>query len=75
MKKSLIQTGNSKALIMSKDMREHLGITDSVEVQFRKSTIVLRHPDAPDEEEGPTKAPKATKEAKPPKEKGKKKGK
>ena len=53
MVKSLIQTGNSKALIMSKDMREHLGIADTVEVQFRKNTIVLRHPDAPEEDEQP----------------------
>lgn len=51
MRKSLIQTGNSKALIMSKDMREHLGIQDAVEVQFRKNTIVLRNPDVPDDEE------------------------
>jgi hypothetical protein len=52
-RKNLIQTGNSKALIMSKDMREHLGITDTVEVQFRKNTIVLKHPDSPDEDEPP----------------------
>ena len=38
---------------MSKDMREHLGITDAVEVQFRRNSIVLRHPDAPDEDEPP----------------------
>jgi antitoxin component of MazEF toxin-antitoxin module len=61
MRKNLIQTGNSKALIMSKDMRDHLGITDAVEVQFRKNTIVLRNPDEPDEDEAPKAKSKAKK--------------
>lgn len=47
---------------MSKDMREHLGISDTVEVQFRRNTIVLKNPDAPDEDETPkAKADKAGK--------------
>ena len=46
---------------MSKDMRDHLGITDEVEVQFRKNSIVLRHPDAEDEEEPKAKAGKGKK--------------
>ena len=77
MRKTLIQTGNSKALIMSKDMREHLGITDTVEVQFRRNTIVLRNPDDPDDEEVVKAKPaKAEKAEKAPKAKGKgKKGK
>lgn len=50
MKKTLIQTGNSKALILSKDMRDHLGISDVVLVEFRKNTIVLRNPDEEEEE-------------------------
>jgi len=60
MKKTLIQTGNSKALIISKDMREHLGITTEVEVEFRKNTIVLRNPEH-EEEEPPSKGKKGKK--------------
>ena len=59
--KSLIQTGNSKALIISKDMREHLGVTNTVEVEFRKNTIVLRNPEHEEEEAPPAKGKKGKK--------------
>jgi hypothetical protein len=50
--RSLIQTGNSKALILTKDMRDHLGIDEEVAIEFRRSAIILRHPDAsPDDDE------------------------
>lgn len=53
MLRNLIQTGNSKALILTKDMRDHLGIEDEVEVEFRRGSIVLRHPEVPDEDAAP----------------------
>ena len=63
MLRNLIQTGNSKALILTKDMRDHLGIEDEVEVEFRRGSIVLRHPEVPDEDSDPTpKKVKASKE-------------
>ena len=61
--RNLIQTGNSKALILTKDMRDHLGVEDEVEVEFRRGSIVLRHPEVPDEDSEPTpKKVKAVKE-------------
>lgn len=65
--RNLIQTGNSKALILTKDMRDHLGIEDEVEVEFRRGSIVLRHPEVPDED-----ADVSTKKLKPNKEKASK---
>lgn len=40
----LTKIGNSYGLILSKDLRDHLGITDEVEVIIREGEIVLRRP-------------------------------
>ena len=71
--RSLIQTGNSKALILTKDMRDHLGLGEEVGIEFRRSAIILRHPDAsPEDDEhmrskAKVKESKEAKEAKTPK--------
>ena len=44
MTRPLVRTGNSTALILTRDMKEHLGITDSVDVQIEQDRIVLRKP-------------------------------
>ena len=44
MTRKLIKTGNSNALIVDKTMKEHLGITDAVEVIYEKDRVVLRRP-------------------------------
>jgi len=44
MTRKLVKTGNSSALILTKDMREHLGIDDVVEVQIKEGEIVLKRP-------------------------------
>jgi antitoxin component of MazEF toxin-antitoxin module len=43
MHKKLQQVGNSKALILTKDMLAHLGVSDdSVDIKFTDGEIVLR---------------------------------
>jgi antitoxin component of MazEF toxin-antitoxin module len=42
--RTLVRTGNSTALILTRDMKDHLGITDTVEVIMEKDRIVLRKP-------------------------------
>jgi len=44
MTRKLVKTGNSSALILTKDMREHLGVNDTVEVQFKEGEIILKKP-------------------------------
>ncbi|MEO7454224.1 MAG: hypothetical protein ABIV13_05610 [Fimbriimonadales bacterium] len=44
MTRKLVKTGNSNALIVDKTMKEHLGITDAIEVIYEKDRIVLRRP-------------------------------
>jgi antitoxin component of MazEF toxin-antitoxin module len=45
MLKNLIKTGNSEALVLNKDMKAHLGITDgAVEVTYEAGRIVLTRP-------------------------------
>lgn len=44
MTRTLVRTGNSTALILTRDMKDHLGITDTVEVLFEEGRIVLRKP-------------------------------
>ncbi|MBS1726550.1 MAG: hypothetical protein JST51_07495 [Armatimonadetes bacterium] len=40
-----VKSGNSTALILSKDMRDHLGLTDNqIEVIFESGCLVLRAP-------------------------------
>lgn len=42
--RTLTKTGNSMALRLSKEMREHLGVLDKVDVQFIEGAIILRRP-------------------------------
>jgi antitoxin component of MazEF toxin-antitoxin module len=44
MTRKLVKTGNSTALIVDKTMKEHLDVTDEVEVSYEKGRIVLRKP-------------------------------
>jgi antitoxin component of MazEF toxin-antitoxin module len=45
MTRQLTKSGNSIALVLSKDMRDHLGLEDNeIEVTFEKGSIVLRAP-------------------------------
>jgi antitoxin component of MazEF toxin-antitoxin module len=45
MTRQLTKSGNSIALVLSKDMRDHLGLTDNqIEVIFEKNSISLRAP-------------------------------
>ena len=45
MLKTLIKTGNSEALVLNKDMKTHVGITDgAVEVTYEAGRIVLTRP-------------------------------
>lgn len=44
MTRKLTRTGNSDALTITRDMKDHLGITDEVDVQFLAGKIVLKRP-------------------------------
>ena len=44
MTRSLVRTGTGIALILTPDLKEHLGITDAVDVQIEEGRIVLRKP-------------------------------
>jgi hypothetical protein len=44
MVRKLVKTGNSVALILSKDMRDHLGLDEHVSVEFVENEIRLRKP-------------------------------
>ena len=44
MTRNLVRTGNSSALVLTRDMKEHLGVTDTVDVQFKDGCIILRRP-------------------------------
>ena len=44
MTRKLVKTGNSSALIVDKTMKEHLGVTDEVEVSYEKGRVVLKKP-------------------------------
>jgi antitoxin component of MazEF toxin-antitoxin module len=42
--RKLVKTGNSVALILSKDMREHLGLENEIDVELIAGEIRLRRP-------------------------------
>ncbi|MFY9234908.1 MAG: hypothetical protein WAO58_10680 [Fimbriimonadaceae bacterium] len=42
--RKLVKNGNSKGLILSKDMLDHLQVRESVSVEYGKDMIVLRKP-------------------------------
>lgn len=44
MTRSLQKIGNSRGLLLSRDMLDHLEISDTVEVTFEKGKIVLTKP-------------------------------
>jgi hypothetical protein len=44
MVRKLVKTGNSVALILSKDMREHFGVDDQVSIEYLEGEIRLRKP-------------------------------
>ena len=44
MVKKLVDNGNSKAVLMTKDMLEHLGIDEYIEIVYETGQIVLRRP-------------------------------
>lgn len=41
MHRNLIEIGGNKALVLSRDMLEHLGVTDAVEVVFEEGRIIV----------------------------------
>jgi len=49
MQRKLTKVGNSQALILTRDLKDHLGITDTVDVQIKEGEIVLRKPVSFDE--------------------------
>ena len=44
MTRKLTTTGNSVAFVLTRDLRDHLGITDAVDVVLKEGEIVLRKP-------------------------------
>jgi antitoxin component of MazEF toxin-antitoxin module len=43
--RQIVKNGNSMSLVLSKDMRDHLGLTDNqIEVTFERDTLVLSAP-------------------------------
>ncbi len=44
MTRTLQKIGNSRGLLLSRDMLDHLAVTDTVEVTFEKGKIVLTKP-------------------------------
>lgn len=47
MVRKLAKVGNSQAVILTRDMKEHLGITDAVDVRIEQGKIVLTAPKMP----------------------------
>ena len=41
MRRNLIEIGGNRALVLSRDMLEHLGVADAVDVAFEEGRIVL----------------------------------
>lgn len=44
MTRKLIKTGNSDALVITKEMKEHLGVRESIAVYYEKGRIILERP-------------------------------
>lgn len=44
MTRKLVKTGNSDALIITKEMKEHLGVRETVAVYYRGDEIVIKRP-------------------------------
>jgi predicted RND superfamily exporter protein len=43
--RKLGRSGNSRVLVITRDMREHLGVDDEVQVILRENEVVLRRPE------------------------------
>lgn len=44
MTKKLVRTGNSDALIITKEMKEMLGVEDEIDVVYDRDKVILRKP-------------------------------
>lgn len=44
MTRKLIKTGNSDALVITKEMKEHLGVRETVAVYYERGRIILERP-------------------------------
>jgi antitoxin component of MazEF toxin-antitoxin module len=44
MRRKLVKTGNSDALIITKEMKEHLGVREAVAVYYSEGQIILKRP-------------------------------
>ena len=44
MTRTLQKIGNSRGLVMTRTMRDHLGVTDSIEVTMEEGRIILTPP-------------------------------
>ena len=44
MNRKLVKNGNSSTLVITRDMKEHLGVDDAIEVEFVNGGIMLRRP-------------------------------
>jgi antitoxin component of MazEF toxin-antitoxin module len=42
--RKLGRSGNSRVLVLTRDMREHLGIEDEVQIVYRENELVLQKP-------------------------------
>lgn len=44
MTRKLVKTGNSDALIITKEMKKMLGIEDEIDVVYERDKVILRRP-------------------------------
>jgi|GEM_PF-3717780 len=44
MTRKLIKTGNSDALVITKEMKEHLGVRETVAVYYAEGKIIIERP-------------------------------
>jgi len=44
MTRKLVRTGNSDALILTKEMKEHLGVRETVAIYYADGQIILERP-------------------------------
>ncbi len=44
MTRKLIKTGNSDALVITKEMKEHLGVRETVAVYYAEGKIIIEKP-------------------------------
>ena len=44
MKRKLGKNGNSSTLVITRDMKNHLGVEEAIDVEFVNGAIILRRP-------------------------------